>query len=306
MSRSSARRGTIRSMNRFRDLSAGFLAAVLIVLAGVHPATAAGHLCLWKVHGRTNTVFLLGSIHMLPADAYPLDPRIEAAFEASTEVVFEIDFGKAATAVQELEAQGTLPEGQTLRAMLPAPLRRRLHRELEHLGLGWGTVDRMKPWMAAMTISNLELERAGYDPSKGLDLVLYQRAIRNGKKTSQLETARQQIETLDHLTPRVQIELVEQTLHEISDLVPEVRRLTAMWRTGDARGLAATLAATFRDSPTLYTILVTRRNRAWLPRILRMTRQDHNVLVVVGTLHLVGTGGLVSLCRRAGLTVIQQ
>ncbi len=292
-------------MSRSRQLLA-VLAVALCTLTIPNAAPAAGRLCLWCIHGRTNTVFLLGSIHMLPVHTPPLDPRIEAAFKRAEAVVFEIDFDQASAATNTLETRGMLPGGTRLDALVPAHLRRRLTAELDTLGLRWRDIDHMKPWRAALTLSDVALERAGYDPARGLDRVLYRRATACGKQIVALETASQQIELLDRLGPRTQIELLKHSADEIPSLVPQARHLLALWRTGDTRNLATTLATAFRGTPQLYDILVVRRNRAWLPRIVHMTRQTHDVLVVVGTLHLVGKDGLVHLCRQAGLTVTQE
>ncbi|NOZ78398.1 MAG: TraB/GumN family protein [Acidobacteria bacterium] len=293
-------------MSRVLRFRMAIAAAVMGALAATVPASASGHICLWRIHGRTNTVYLLGSIHMLPAGAAPLDPRIKMALTRSREIVFEIDFARARADAQELQARGMLPPGKTLQSLVPPSLRRRLETELGALGLRWRNIDRMKPWLAAMTLSDRALERAGYDPGHGIDLVLYRRAVKAGKEIRALETAREQIALLDGLGPRQQIGLLTQTLTELSELVPQVQRLTSMWRAGDADGLATTLTATFRDSPELYEALVTARNRRWLSQVLRLTHRDHDILVVVGALHLVGRGGLVSLCRERGLTVTQE
>jgi len=284
-------------------LAAALLAAALA--AGAAPAPSR-HVCLWRVRGRTNTVFLLGSIHMLGENAYPLDPRIRSAFSRAREVVFEIDFDRGLGAAGELLARTRLPAGQSLDTVLPPDLRRSLDAELRRLGLDPAEYDTVKPWLVAATLGDLELERAGYDPARGIDMVLYRRARRAGKQVRALEAARRQIAFLDGLSPALQADLLRQTLAEMKTLVPEAARLTAMWRNGDAAGLARLLRETFRGSPELYRRLVLDRNRAWLPRIAAMTTADHDILVVVGALHLVGGDGLVAGLRARGLTVTQE
>ena len=38
---------------------------------------------LWKVRSKTNTVYLLGSVHLSKKEMYPLNKRIEEAFQQS-------------------------------------------------------------------------------------------------------------------------------------------------------------------------------------------------------------------------------
>jgi len=50
---------------------------------------------------------------------------------------------------------------------------------------------------------------------------------------------------------------------------------------------------------------VTDRNQRWLPQIEALLKENQNSMVVVGALHLVGTGGLLELLRKHGYTVRQ-
>ena len=52
--------------------------------------------------------------------------------------------------------------------------------------------------------------------------------------------------------------------------------------------------------------MVVDRNRAWTPKIVELLEGDRNAMVVVGSMHLIGDEGLVSLLKRRGYTVTQQ
>ena len=52
---------------------------------------------LWKVADKDTTIYLFGTVHALPADKNWFDGRIERAFDASDELVTEIDIGDAAS-----------------------------------------------------------------------------------------------------------------------------------------------------------------------------------------------------------------
>jgi uncharacterized protein YbaP (TraB family) len=57
----------------------------------VAAATAAPVPLLWKVSDADNSLYLLGSFHMLKPDDYPLSADIDAAFEDAESLLFEID-----------------------------------------------------------------------------------------------------------------------------------------------------------------------------------------------------------------------
>src|SRR5437867_306576 len=51
--------------------------------------------CLWKVQGKTNAIYLFGSVHFLTKRFYPLPAVIENAYQQSRIVAFETDIGEA-------------------------------------------------------------------------------------------------------------------------------------------------------------------------------------------------------------------
>src|SRR5210317_17030 len=96
------------------------LSAILFVSVGLHaqqskPTSSPKH-CLWQVETPLNrAVFLLGSLHVLKSDTYPLANAINEAYSLSQEVVFETDLAAMMDpAIQaKMVAMGLYPEGQT-------------------------------------------------------------------------------------------------------------------------------------------------------------------------------------------------
>ncbi len=294
----------MRSISRRPARLVPALLGLVLTVAGA--AGAREHTCLWWITGDHNTVYLLGSIHMLPPDAWPLPPAMDRAFQRADRVVFEADLGDTVEAGLLILQRAALPHGATLSTVLPPALHHRLAATVARLGGDMETLEGVKPWFAAVTVTGLELRSAGYDASDGIDMRLWNRAVHEGKKTGGLETLAHQIEIMDSFTMEEQIELLRQALDELDQVGPELHRLTRLWRSGQTQPLAETLAATFKDAPNAYRRLVVERNRAWLPKIEAMTHENGDVLVVVGVLHLVGPNGLVEKLRSHGLLVMQQ
>src|SRR5260370_32567225 len=46
---------------------------------------------LWELHGKHNTVYLLGSIHVLPLSDYPLSPVMLDAYRAAKSVLMPVN-----------------------------------------------------------------------------------------------------------------------------------------------------------------------------------------------------------------------
>ncbi|MBU6180151.1 MAG: TraB/GumN family protein, partial [Verrucomicrobia bacterium] len=58
-------------------------------------------------------------------------------------------------------------------------------------------------------------------------------------------------------------------------------------------------------TPELREVLLTERNRNWIPEIEKALATDRDVMFLVGAAHLVGEDGVVDLLRDKGLTVTQ-
>ena len=284
-----------------------FLALGLLGGLSVHFADARAAAPVWAIRGAHNTVFLAGSVHLLPAQDAQLPPAFERAYAQSAKLVMELDLGK----LDPLEAagwmveHGALPPGTTLRAVLGAPRYARVSAAAAELGLAAEVLDHQAPWVVGVELADLEYLHLGFDPQQGVEEQLLRRAQADAKPTAGLETLSEELGGLEALPREDQLRLLDQTLSELQEPAEEMRAVLAAWRSGDAAKLAALLAREYRSFPALYRPLVSTRNQRWLPQIEELLRGDDNCLVVVGALHLVGSGGLLELLRKDGFAAVQ-
>jgi len=159
------------------------LSAILFVSAGLHAqqnkqTTSPKH-CLWLVETPLNkAVFLLGSLHVLKSDAYPLAKTINEAYGLSQKVVFETDLAAMMdpAVMAKMMAMGLYPEGQTLFQNIPDEMRSSLKKKMTDLGMPMEHFGRFRPWFMAVTLTALELQRLGFSPEYGIDVHFYGRA----------------------------------------------------------------------------------------------------------------------------------
>jgi len=59
------------------------------------------------------------------------------------------------------------------------------------------------------------------------------------------------------------------------------------------------------EFPEIAAILLTRRNKNWLPKIERLIKENENTMIIVGAAHFVGKGGIIAARRAKGFTVEQ-
>lgn len=269
------------------------------------PSVEPAHHCLWRVDGGASTVYLLGSVHALRQDDYPLPTVIQEAFEQSRVMAFEVDFDTMTSGAMSMLAKGTLDGDETLRAVLPPELWSRTKERLEASGLPAAGFSKMRPWMVALTLTSFELMRVGYDPAYGVDQHFWTLAGDRGLRRIGLETVDDQIGLFASLGAEESVEFLAYTLDELDTLEGMMDELAADWRQGRLVQIEALMAEGRRDYPELMEKIADDRNREWLPAVVELAEGKEPAMVVVGALHLIGDTGLVALLREKGYTVTQ-
>ncbi len=266
-----------------------------------------GRHSLWKVQSGTHVVYLVGSVHLLKAANYPLSPAIEKAFSESRRLVLELKLDEVnPQAVQEaMLAKGRLEPGTTLKGIVSPETYGLLQRRAKEIGIPVQALDPFKPWVVALTLTTLKLQKLGYDPQHGIDQYFTRKAKQEGKEISGLETFEFQIDLFDHLSLSEQEALLLETMNELDVMENEFNNLVEAWVQGDTSALEKILLASFREYPEIYQRMVVDRNRGWMGEIGKILMRNEIAIVVVGAGHLVGREGLVELLRAKGYEVEQ-
>jgi len=281
-------------------------AAVSLLFLGV--ARADGSHVFWEVAGKHNTVYLLGSVHLLHIDDRALPSVTENAYLDAEVLVEELNILEMAGEMlspDAIKAQ-VLPEGQSLASIIGPELHAQLKASAKELGLDADFLSRLQPWYVASIVSALRLAKAGFNAQDGVDYQIALRAQRDGKPIVGLETAAQQLGFLASMSMEDQRNFLAATLNESED-GEELREITEAWRNGDLLALEALLKQGAEQMPTFFQRIVVDRNHNWLPRIEQMLadpQQDY--LVVTGALHMIGKQGLVELLRDKGYKITRK
>jgi uncharacterized protein YbaP (TraB family) len=267
------------------------------------PEPGADKTFMWRVKGGGATVYLLGSVHAMKEDSYPLPSAMETAFDSVDTLVFEVDLDDLDSAAIQMLAAGTLDGKETLEEVVGPATWSALMVQVEKTDIPAAMFRRMKPWMAAVTITALAMTDAGYLPSAGVDAYFSRRADESGKERIALETVEFQVGLFSDLTAEQSLAFLRYTLVDLETVIPELDELSAHWRAGRVEAVEALMAEGFDEFPELLEKMVTDRNLAWMPPIEGLLAGDSDTMVVVGSLHLVGEDGLVNLLRKRGYTV---
>jgi uncharacterized protein YbaP (TraB family) len=262
---------------------------------------------LWELHGKHNTVYLLGSIHVLRASDYPLAPQVLSAYGKASSILMEINLAQIdAQRVQaELLASARLPEGKTLPGIMGDARYKRAQSLAREVGIDLGIFDAFAPWFAAEAISQLQLQHLGFQPKAGVEMFFLERARADGKPVAGLETVHDQIALFDSLSLEAQADYLVSSLEEAHDLPKEVDAMVHAWAVGDTQWFVEQLQSELGRDPALYESVLVARNRKWVPKIEALLNDDKNYLVIVGTGHLVGQGSVIALLKKDGIAAAQ-
>lgn len=291
-----------------RRLACRLIAAGWLLFGASLGARAdAAHHILWEVKGKHNTIYLLGSVHMLKVADSALPAAALHAYAMSKFLVMELDLnGVGAESLLESGAElETLPEGQSLADAAGPQLYAKLLVRAQPLGLEPEILSHFQPWFAALMLQQFELAKSGFDPAAGVDEQFAVLAQADHKPIIGLETIDEQLGLFAHLSLEQQREFLRSTLQDSATAESEADAVVQAWQRGDTVKLEQLLREETNESPELYRLLTTERNRRWLPKITQLLNSDDNYLVIVGALHLIGHDGVIELLQRQGYTAVQ-
>jgi len=282
-------------------------ALCFLALGGAARADTALH-SLWELHGKHNTVYLLGSIHVLRPSDYPLPAVVQDAYRNAASLVMEINLADIdAEQIQaQMLASALLPEGKSLPQVMGQSRYARAQSLTRDLGFELSTFDLFAPWFTAEAISQLQLAQIGFEPQAGVEMHFLDLARADGKTVSGLETVHDQIALFESMSMDAQVQYLMSSLEQARDLPKEVDGMVHAWQRGDTNWLEAQMKSELGNDPAVYQSLVIARNRKWIARIEALLADDKNYLVIVGTAHLVGRDSVIDLLKRNGIGATQR
>ncbi|HEX9853106.1 MAG TPA: TraB/GumN family protein [Woeseiaceae bacterium] len=291
-----------------RALTSSRVGWLLLAASFTSAAQESGHpVSMWRLDGDVNSVYLLGSVHLLRAGDHPLPSVIHDAYEDAETLIMELDMDD----IDPVEAQSLLTElglihdDRSLNDLMgPGP-----YAEAETFAnradIPLAMLAKSEPWLAAITVEQLMLARIGFNPLFGIESHLTEKAALDDKEILGLETIRQQLEFLDSMSLESQRALLLQSLKESVDIRKIMDELIDAWRHGDLAFMEDNMLDDMRQYPELYQTIVVDRNIDWAGQFEDLLDEDDDYLIVVGALHLIGDDGVPALLTKRGRDVVQ-
>lgn len=266
-------------------------------------ATAATGPAMWKVADEDTTIYLFGTVHILPKEVEWLDVTITDALAKSDIIVTELPMDPQSQAAMAplVQKLGMLPQGTKLRSLLTKEQTATYEEAFTKLGLPPQVAeqfDTFKPWFAGLNLSMLPLLMSGYTPDSGVEKVLLTKA--GNKPQGALETAEFQFGVFDNLPQEAQIAFLMEAATGVEEGKTVLDRMVAAWVKGDAEQLAAIMNEGM-DDPALMDALLHSRNANWADWIAERMEQPGTVFIAVGAGHLAGEKSVQDMLAAKGI-----
>ncbi|MGC1550443.1 MAG: TraB/GumN family protein, partial [Rhodanobacter sp.] len=239
------------------------------------PVLTLAHPALWAAKNGQATVYLFGTVHLLPQDANWSTPQIDTALQQSSRLSIEL-IDDDATTMQALVLKYGIDLDHPLSSLLDASDQTKLQQAAEAAKLPGGAamLQPMRPWLAGLTLTIAPLMQAGLDPKLGVDKILKARMLAAGKPVDGLETSEQQIRMLADMPVAMQLDFLRQALTDVASGPAKIRELIDAWKNGDVDTIASIENTDLRQqSPALYQQLIVQRNQAWAKTIAARMQQ---------------------------------
>ena len=290
-------------INRSRLLFTFFL--FISVFSGT--VVSADPLYMWYTSLGETEMYMLGSIHVLSEDFYPLPEFIENLSRRADLLVLEADVSDGNLISQDIIQltlqKGFYHDGSLIGNYLSENLYESLNEAVNKYNLGMARVSRMKPWLLAITLQTLEMEALGYRAEFGMEQIISE--MYTGDELIELEGAEYQLDLISGLPEEEQLDLLISVLEESGNMKGSLELYVDAWKSGNPDLITQELEGL---SGVISERLLIERNISMAEKagnLLRTSQGEQTILFVVGAAHFTGVSGILSRMSDQGFQMKQ-
>lgn len=257
---------------------------------------------MWVIRDKDSTIYLIGTLHLLRHEMEWNAAKVKKTVTESSELWLEIANIDDQASIAPIIAQHGIDREKTLSSKLSTAQKEKLTRVAATYSVPLGSLEPMKPWMAAMMFAILPLQKAGYDPNAGVDRLLKAQAEKEGDKIHGFETAEEQVRFFAEMPEAEQIAFLEETLEDAEEGLAQLEKLATAWIAGDNETIGNILVNESKKvSPAVYEKLLVNRNIAWSKKIAEILQGSGVHQIAVGAAHLAGPDSLQAQLQKRGI-----
>jgi uncharacterized protein len=281
------------------------LGLVAVAASGTPAVARSNAPALWEVRDKDTTIYLFGTIHLLPRDQTWRTPKFEKAVQGSQALVLEtlIDSSNPQQIAGIMAALGFSSGLPPIAERVAADKRPQLEAAIAKTQVPRAMFDRMETWAASFTLLGAQFQMLGVEGEQGVEAVLRKSFAASGKPVDQLETNQEQLSFFDRLPESAQRQLLEGAIENPEQMRGKFDEMLQAWLAGDVGSIGKTFNEDLQTSPELRAALLTRRNWNWSQWIERRMAQPGTLMVAVGAGHLAGDESVQRYLQHRGYKV---
>jgi uncharacterized protein YbaP (TraB family) len=259
---------------------------------------------VWKVTKDDDFVYIGGTIHILPPSEFPLPSEFNQAYNHTDSLVLETKLPDESDVQLQMQMMQAMmySNGKSLKTVLSKRTYKKLQDHIADLGVDIAMFESFKPGALMSMLAMLEAQKAQLS-GEGVDVYFTQKAKADSRKVAYLESAEFQINMLANLGKGHEDQFIKANLKQLHDFKPMFLKMIKAWRAGNTDKLIKLAIKPMQEDPKSFKVMLTDRNRNWVPHIEAMFHDADKEFVLVGVAHLVGTDNVLSLLKRKGYQV---
>lgn len=272
-------------LRQMRRAMTGLVSALALGFAG----SALAEPALWAIKDNDSTIYLFGTVHVLKPDTRWRSATIDQALTSSGDLTLEIIGADDPAVMQPLILKYGLDPSNPLSSKISPEQFKHATEVAQGGGVPPQSLNMMRPWLAAVSLSMIPVIKAGYDPQSGVEIVLAKEIKAAGKTENAFETPEQQIRFFADLPDKTEVDFLSATLDDVDEGLGKIDKMVAAWAAGDLASLEAEFVSEMKsDYPELYELLIVKRNQDWAQQLKTKLAGSGVSFVAVGSGHLVG------------------
>jgi uncharacterized protein YbaP (TraB family) len=283
------------------------ISAIAATVCGTAPAAEpkAASPALWKVADEDTTIYLFGTIHLLPKGTKWRSPAFDKAAAGADTLVVEtvIDENNPAVTMGEMFNLAVSPNLPPILERVPADKKAALEATIAKSGLPAQAYDKLETWAAAFMLLGVQFQKLGLDPNSGVEITLKKQFQDGGKQVGELETNAEQFGFFDRLSEDAQRKFLLTVLEDPSATTGTFSSMLEAWTRGDVKEIADAFNSDLSNAPELKNALLVQRNANWAKWVKGRLGQPGTVIVAVGAGHLAGDQSVQTMLEKQGVKV---
>lgn len=276
------------------------VAGAVALLAAASPARAEPP--MWVIKDADTTIYLFGTVHVLTPKIQWNTPAVQAAVKDSKELWLEVTDADNMAVVGPLIQKLGLDFARPLSKKLTPEQLARISQVAGKYGFPAAQLEPMQPWLAAMTLTMVPLQKAGFDPKLGVDTRIREAATKEGDAVKAFENVEQQLNFFATMKEADQVAMLMQIVEDADQGAAAIERAAAAWSNGDLSTMESELILDLKSkAPQVYELMLTRRNIDWAGQIEGILKGAGTHFIAVGAGHLVGPDSVQAQLKARGI-----